>query len=353
MTIVFFIIIIVLIIFSLSESLLRIFWPQDVKVNHVNGLPLVYNDPVLGYVCHKNAHLIVKSPEFTAEYLINENGLRDQSVHSTSSSVPKLLLLGDSFTFGAGNNYDKIWAVILEQRLNESGHNVEVIKAGVPFHNTDNEVTYLERAFANYKPDFVILTFVPNNLFVNNAIKGKEKSPAKRQRQKVDLIGMNNKARGFHCLTFLKRIMIMNDLLYVLLYMMTSRAQFFTKTFNSTVRRQISITKELLAQMAQYCKKRGVPFIVLSIPQQFQVIAKAKKYKFPNLDVESIDATFQEFATQKEILWIASIQILADQYKLNRIQQYYRLDGHLNNNGNAIIAEHIFKSFVQCGKEKI
>ncbi len=332
--------------FILFEFVLRLFWPQNVKVSHMNDLPLVYHDSRLGYVCNRLAHVKVRTPEFTVEYKINGDGLRDASGRAESIHSVKVLLLGASFAFGAANNYEKIWPVIFEKGLKSIGHDVAVIKAGVPFHNTDNDALYLERIFPKYKPDVVILTFMPAILFINTLVQDGIASLTKRPRREDDIIGMNNRIRGLHIATLLKRLLIANDLLYFLIYMRTSRAQLFITPFNDTVKAQMDITQSLLARMAEFCKQRETQFLVLSIPQQFQVIAQARHYQFWNVDVNGIDRLFNEFAEVRGFSWLTSLKELSDQYRVEGSNQFFRLDGHLNNEGNALIGKYLQRSFL-------
>jgi hypothetical protein len=333
--------VLVLFLFAVAlELVLRLAWPQHVRITHLNGRKLVVHDPSLGYVCNRNAHLLVKGPEFEAEYRINEDGLRDESLHREPGSSLRSLLIGDSFTFGAANHYDKIWPVIFERQMDQWGHDIEVVKAGVPFHNTDNDALYLEQIVPKYRPDVVVSVFVPNNLFVNVHVTDEGESLKRRERRKDDIIGMNNKTSQLHTATLIKRLLISNDLLYALIYMKTFRSQFFVTPSNETVRQQVEITKTLLTRMERYCRQKGILFLVLSIPQQFQVIAKARGYRFGNLDVDCIDRTFEAFAEEKGFAWLPTLPLLADAYGSDKKKCFFRLDGHLTNEGNRLVGEY-------------
>ncbi|MCH8291031.1 hypothetical protein IH992_08030, partial [Candidatus Poribacteria bacterium] len=154
---------IVILLSLLPEIVLRSFFPQKQEKIQKNDLPLLQKESrILGYVNRPNAHVIYEGPEFSAEYKINKDGLRDESIHPNPkrSNLIRILLLGDSFTFGHGNAYNEIWSVVFEHKLLEAGHYVDVVKAGVNGHDTKNEVLYLEQLFSKYDPDIVVLTFL-------------------------------------------------------------------------------------------------------------------------------------------------------------------------------------------------
>lgn len=329
------------------EFILRHFFPQNVNRIHVNGKKLTMHDEIVGFVCNPGAHVRTNGPEFSAEYKINEAGLRDEFKYENSRAAIRILIIGDSFAFGAANNYDQIWPVIFERKLKQYGYDVEVIKAGIPFRNTDGDVLYLENILPKYTPDFVIYNFLPNNLFVNRPLVNDGNSLKLKKRSDEDIIGMNNKIGSLHIITFLRRVLISNDFLYAFIYMHTSRGQFFKVPQNNKVKHQIKVTKNLLSRMVEFCRNNHTRFLVLSLPQQFQVLLNARQYKILGADVSFIDNTFSQFAYEKEFAWIQTLPKLADTYHSTGRDCYFRLDGHLNNEGNLLIGEYLADEFIR------
>ena len=103
---------------------------------------------------------------------INRYGLRGPAVDLTKPpGTFRILILGDSFTFGAGVADDEPFAAKLETLLNEGrvgnsfGRRYETINAGVSGYNTMDEVTYLQKRWLAFDPDLILLTFYLNDAY--------------------------------------------------------------------------------------------------------------------------------------------------------------------------------------------
>lgn len=97
---------------------------------------------------------------------INARGLRDRDFdYENPDGVGRILMLGDSLTFGWGVAAEHTVSKRLEQRLNASASGrFEVINAGVGNYNTAMEVAWFLNEGVRYEPDLVVL-----NYFINDA----------------------------------------------------------------------------------------------------------------------------------------------------------------------------------------
>lgn len=317
--------------------------PQDTKVTFANNQSIGLEDRTLGHVLRPNSHSIVKTPEFLVEYYINRDGMRDEKLHKQTklADTTRVLLIGDSFTYGEANHYDDIWPVIFERRILEQGYDADIIKAGVPGFDTTKELQYLKRLYPIYKPDIVVFVFLPNDLFTNTPLDNN----ASTNYDWVVRAGADKKIQ-LHSLILFKRLLLEIDYIYTQLYYITPRSQYFIHPMTTQVDNQIELTKNLLSEAAAYCKERNAEFIVLSIPQQFQVIVKSNNGS-NDVDVDMIDSIFLEYSREAGFLWIPSLTVLTDKYKTTGTDQYFRLDGHLNKNGNLIIGNYFSGVFVE------
>ncbi len=101
---------------------------------------------------------------------INSAGLRDREFNLTKpQEAHRILVLGDSTTFGWGVPQEKTYPKLLEQKLNASPptgwpRHVEVVNTGVGNYNTAQEVAYFKERGRLFQPNMVLLAY-----FINDA----------------------------------------------------------------------------------------------------------------------------------------------------------------------------------------
>ena len=85
----------------------------------------------------------------------------------TSEKPPgvRIVVLGDSFTFGEGKQDEEVWPVQLERQLDGT----EVLNFGVRGYGTDQQLLVLEEEALKYRPDVVVLGFFLEDI-VRNAL---------------------------------------------------------------------------------------------------------------------------------------------------------------------------------------
>lgn len=103
--------------------------------------------------------------EFRVPITINSRGLRDREI--TPAKAPgtvRILVLGDSFTYGSGVAAEHTYPKRLEGLLAEqAGPRVEVINAGVSGYGTFHEAAFLQAEGWSYHPDLLIVQVFPDN----------------------------------------------------------------------------------------------------------------------------------------------------------------------------------------------
>ncbi|MTH97079.1 GDSL-type esterase/lipase family protein [Roseibium sp. RKSG952] len=330
------------VLFALIEVIVRQFFPQTVRTTYLVGETLGIKDPVTGHLNRPNTHAAVTAPEFSVEYIVDERGFRNASLDSRPSSeatATKVLLVGDSFVFGAANHFDDIWPELLANRFKQEGLDVEVINAGVPGFDTSQQVLYLERLFETYQPDIVLLTFLPNDLFANRPIQNVDGQDQARGDARAVVQTGGSKKSSFQSVTLLKRMMMGTDAAYRRLYLMTPRKAFFENPPSEKMETKADTTKDILMRAKQFTSQHGADFVVLSVPQLFQVLQKASGEVVPDVNPDLPDQMFEEFSSENEIDWIATLPVLAQNYAENKAELYYRFDGHLNAEGNRVVAD--------------
>jgi lysophospholipase L1-like esterase len=100
---------------------------------------------------------------------INSLGFRDTREYALEKTpgVFRIIVLGDSVTFGHGSTYEHSYPRLLEDRLKAWRPAVDwqVWNLGVPGYNTAQELARLLRDGPRFQPDLVVVGFVQNDLF--------------------------------------------------------------------------------------------------------------------------------------------------------------------------------------------
>lgn len=108
---------------------------------------------------------------------ISSQGLRDRDYAIPKpADVHRIMILGDSMTFGWGARQEATYAKVLEKTLREpntaGSWPVEVVNTGVGNYNTAQQVAWFHRSGLPFQPDVVLLAF-----YINDA----EPTPVERQ----------------------------------------------------------------------------------------------------------------------------------------------------------------------------
>jgi lysophospholipase L1-like esterase len=338
-------------LFVAIEGSVRAFWPQNLRTKYVGGASAAVPDNQLGHRLRPHARSRVSGPEFAVEYVHNGEGLRDEARHALPKpeGTTRILVLGDSFAYGAGNDYHESWPVLFERRLLADGYAVDVVKAGVPGYDTRTEALYLERIFTDYDPDIVLLTFLPNDLFTNGPF---DTAGSEIDGDQSPIRAAGGKGSDLHSLILAKRLLMASDWLYVRLYLMTRRLEYFATPPSATLRRQIEVTKTLLERVRSFCEQKGRDLVVLSIPQQFQVLAP-ERAKALGVDVEAIDRVFAAFGSEQGFTWFPALPRLRELYRADAEDLFFRFDGHLNNRGNRAVADYLAAVLLERFADKL
>lgn len=121
-------------------------------------------DPVLGWRLRENW---TGRWEWTAGLShINPQGLRDdQPVEVKKPGERRLLVLGDSVTFGAKVRTEETYCKRLEAHLAEAGKPWRVLNGGVTGYDPAQEADWLERIGLGLEPDALAIGFCWNDVF--------------------------------------------------------------------------------------------------------------------------------------------------------------------------------------------
>lgn len=115
-----------------------------------------------------NVHCRHTTDEFDVAVRINSKGLRDaERPYAKPPGARRLLMIGDSFTFGYGVEESQRFASLLQNSLRAHDPRAEVIDAGVPSWSTADELLFLREEGWKYHPDAVVDCFYENDVNEN------------------------------------------------------------------------------------------------------------------------------------------------------------------------------------------
>jgi len=100
------------------------------------------------------------------EVKINSLGFRTYEPDNASDEF-RIMVLGDSVTFGSAISKNERFSNILEQKLIKYGINAKVYNFGVPGYSQYNEKEVLKRYFNLIDPDLIIVAFIENDIGEN------------------------------------------------------------------------------------------------------------------------------------------------------------------------------------------
>lgn len=152
----------------LGEVALRAYF-EPYRVSTI-GHPDADNAERYGWGFYPGERFVLRDPDSGEAYPshANSRGWRDEE-HSFENPAGafRILVLGDSNTFGPTVPQDKIYPRILQERLRAEGFNAEVISIAYGAWGTDQKLEALKNEGLRYKPDLVLLQYTANDVKFN------------------------------------------------------------------------------------------------------------------------------------------------------------------------------------------
>jgi len=148
---------------TIAEIALRLLNPWGIELFHTLPYHMqgMVDHPELGYVHPKSVSYKLGANRV----VLNSHGLRDDEIpYATPPGENRVLVLGDSVTFGWGVSQGDTLSDRMEPRLRSlTGERWQVINAGVNGYNSEQEAAYLRIEGTRYAPDIVILIYIAND----------------------------------------------------------------------------------------------------------------------------------------------------------------------------------------------
>jgi len=129
--------------------------------------PFPLSGQLLFYHMRPSTHYVnVLRDTFTT----NDLGFRTIPTGPKPKGVRRIILVGDSWTFGQGVHYEETFAYQLQKILNRNGDRWQVYNLSMPGWNTENEIAALRTFFSRLHPDAVVFCPTSNDIDDSNEV---------------------------------------------------------------------------------------------------------------------------------------------------------------------------------------
>ncbi len=351
-----------------TELVLGHWFPQLTVQQVLKDRPAMYrSSDVLFMELLPHFQGALRESEFETTIQVNSLGYRQHEFKPHKGQGLRILVVGDSFTFGYGVEEPDSYPRVIERQLAEvrTGNElppVEVINAGVPAWWTDAYYLYLKEYGLALEPDLILL-----GLFMGNDIDGPDARSALWSR--VDAAGLplqigstNTQIEKGRRVRVKRRsrwkIPLLRDshvfqLLYTAQRNMrralkpTIKARsLYQALYSPQTNAIVKTVRKLIGAMARLSQEHRARFAVVMLPERGQVSA-ASQAAHGELDFDKPQRLFAEFFTQQNIAYVDLLPILraaADHTAL-----YFQYDSHFSVAGNRLAGREIAKYIVASG----
>jgi len=290
--------------FILLEIFVRFFINDGMNyeiemMKYAKDLKVISKNKKIGIEHKKN----IEGTYMGAKVILDENGFRIKNNKKKSNN--KIIMLGDSMTFGWGANET------FSDLLNEKLRNHEILNAGIGNTNTIMQISNFFENFSNkYNYDMIVLNF-----FINDFESVIINKPNFLQKYSYFYTFLNNKLN-----TVFIKFKIKEDW-----------EKFYSKNYsNKEIREE---TLNLINKLNKYCLKNNIKFVIHNIPE----LRDLDDYKFKK---ETL--IIKDFATKNNIIFIDS----HDALKMYNEESLWvtKLDPHANDKAHEIISNYLYKN---------
>lgn len=284
----------------LAEGVARLLWQPGVYA------PVIRIHPDYGWALQPGSHFhgLDTDRGFDYRIAINALGHRDPE-HQHTSQQRRVLVLGDSMTFGPGVEVGQRFTEVLGDSL---GADLEVLNSGVGGWGTDQEFLYLCKEGFALGPDLVILTLCMSNDVLNNMLDHAFLDVPSKPRFSLTADGQllmqrphpPHVSRGVRVKHWLQKSRLLH---YVGRHVRLLRERFqppaapvaaastyypedlendrshwtvYRPPYSEPFEQAFRVTEALIAATQDSCRAHNVPFLVFAFPQKVEVDDEAR-----------------------------------------------------------------------------
>jgi lysophospholipase L1-like esterase len=208
---------------------------------------------------------------------VNSHGLRGKEIKKKKSGF-RVLVLGNSCTFGPNVDDENIYTAIAEKRLVQAGIDAEVLNAGVSAYNIRNEVDALKYKHIKLKPDLIILARVNPDCAIAAVQYLPEDYAQRKLSNRKDgpyYKGVSDKEyvatvlpKQFPLNNILDRWLLLNSGIYRDISLLMYKKRKGLKDFTNFPEHLFGFNpQEVFHDLINYSKQVNVPVVILMLPQ--------------------------------------------------------------------------------------
>lgn len=304
----------VLLCFLLLEAGIRLFFPV-INISILDK-EIFVKDDILGYVLKPNVDITKETLGQVYATRSNSDGLRNDKDYTKGAhpGIFRIVGLGDSVTYGFGVNIEETYLKVLEAKLSKNTKKkVEVINAAFPGWSIAQELLFLKTQGIEYKPDFIIIGFVDDDIFrnqeyYNTAMSLDSQDVAKKEVQKTPLDK-----------SWIQNFLLAKTKFYP--FILSKIKYLRNRNFLDF---SLNQTKNLFKELNKFCQKNKIKYLVAVIP------LREKESKINNLMVE--------FFKDNEMPYLD----LRENFLKREGELYLVKDNHPNAEGHKLVANGIY-----------
>jgi len=260
----------------------------------------------------------------------------------------RILILGDSYTFGNGVELNESYAEILRKKFNED---IEIINFGVPGYGLNQEAVYFLEEGKKYFPDIILIQFTPNDFGDYKIIKENDSFYVNKitiADNEGFLISGSGKDKGIHGLHvyFLKKIRVYGFIYQksrailspiINRYLKSNVPGYFLEKNSETYKKYLEIYQENLKIIKE---NTNAKIFFFAGPSRDDFATSEEIKKEYSLDYET--NTSQIYGDLNKIA--ESLNISFIKINFSDLNLFIKIDGHWTPEGNKIIAESIYEN---------
>jgi len=362
--------VVVVVCLVVAEWVIGVLRPQMTMSALLARSPRIFQESdILPYQLIPGAESRHVSAEFSVPIHINSHGYRGPEFDPRDPEGLRILVLGDSFTFGHGCTAEECYVSVLGRALEDSlgPGAAEVINAGyVSCYYPDSYYTYLRRKGAALSPDLVVVGFFLGNDVDRQGLAFNEWLEVDDEGLPLRVASTEAHVEDGYWISNQKQLryrypILRNSQLFQAIVSATGRfrrsgagpyynERMYVSPYSERTEDAVERVERLLLGMNRVATENGARFLVVMIPAIEQVETRrffGDAGPDDSLDLDKPQRLFGEFLDEGGIPYLDLLPALRDSSHSGRL--YYPIDQHWTPEGNAVAGRRLARFLLENG----